>query len=238
MFNMEPEISREIEIIIWIISAVLGGLVVWRLKKQNKKTLNQIITGEENSFIISNYVVETNFLDKFKTMIIISSVMSIGIVLLVVSIFFGLYIAGTFFDGVAGYIAAPDLVLLVSVVPIMLLITFGVLAFLFTMYSPMSKSGQPLQSKHIPHFLTSKKFSHLDEPFIVVTKEGIEGWFALAWKRVYSVTKIDHNRLLVCYKRWPHWLTTLLKADSFILNVPEKAQAEEIIKLWSSGGTR
>lgn len=223
--SMEYELSREIEIAIGIAAFALVLLILWEIRRNNKRQLDTAINDQPESLMIWNYRVEANFIELLKTAVIFSF--------------------NSFF-----FIIIPTSLLVIFVAGIwpislfwLVVFAIGVFIFGFFMVSFMLVANiyfRPYPRTILYHELSGffrrqgkYVWTVAHQPFIVVDAYGISGMFTLPWYRVYKVEHLDPYKLQIRYNRRPRWLVNLLQADSFVLTVESKEEARRVVDLWN-----
>ena len=218
--------SREIEIIIWLASFALVMLIFWDISRNNKKQLDTVIADQAESMVITNYKVEANFIDFFKTVVIFS----------VNSFFFVIIPTSLIVMFVAGIWPIPIFWLVVLYMGLFIF-GFFMVSFLLVVNIYFSFYPGTVLYHELSGFLRRQGkyvWTIAHQPFIVVDTHGISGKFTLPWDRVYSVEHLDPHKLQIRYYRRPHWLVNLLQADTFVLVVGSREEAGRVVDLWKA----
>lgn len=84
--------------------------------------------------------------------------------------------------------------------------------------------------RYIPFGLRTRRFSLVSE--LIVTKEGIDGFFALPWKRVTKIERPDANTVVFMYTWRPNFLTSFLRANRTTVWFMKAEQAAEVVALY------
>jgi hypothetical protein len=85
------------------------------------------------------------------------------------------------------------------------------------------------RARYIPFGLHSRHFSLLSE--LIVTKEGIDGFFALPWQRVTKIERPDANTIVFMYTWRPNFLTSFLRVNRTTVWFMQAEQAAEVVAL-------
>lgn len=86
-------------------------------------------------------------------------------------------------------------------------------------------------TRPIPLSLASKKYSLVTD--IYVDSEGIEGVFALPWRKIYRCEEVSPATLKISYHRSPYLLTKLIGADTLRLAFSNSEDIGQILALYS-----
>jgi hypothetical protein len=211
------------EIIATLIGSTLILLIFRYFKKQNKQQREQWEGESANRIVIKKFAVIDGKMGHIKSAIILGFFFSLG--------FFVFIYTLILFD-------TPDSLVVGTTSEALIFIGESVLFFvqmwgvcsLVSLLVLMPATGKG-QTETLPHFLYSRRFSQTEDFTIYVNEFGIDGRFALSWKRVYKLQQSE-SAITIYYNRRPRWLAKLLQADSFRLKVSDESTAQEISKLW------
>lgn len=86
-------------------------------------------------------------------------------------------------------------------------------------------------TRPIPLSLASKKYSLATD--LYVDTEGIEGMFALPWRKIYRCEEVSPVTLKISYHRSPYWLTKLIGADTLQLAFTNTDDIRQILAFYN-----